>query len=1357
MSLIVPRTVTVVGDDDVRFAPLADLRSVPAYVLLGDPGAGKTTAFQTEASSDPDTILVTARRFIGRSLEHHPEWRAKTLFIDGLDEVRAGRPHAGRPLDRILERLERLGSPRFRLSCRRADWLARTDPREIVSAAGYQDVLALHLEPLSEERIREILTDLRVRNPGQFLAEARDVGLEAMLDNPLLLGLLVRATRDDEWPSDRLGTLELACRKLAREWNDEHRAAHRSAQGVPVEQIMDAAGHLSALLLLSDSECASLDESEGARILCPEDIPNSDHPALLRALKSNLFAGRPDGCFVPVHRQLGEFLGARFLHNRIKPQRGVAASRILALMTGEDGVVVTELRGLSAWLAAFDGDSRIALIKSDPIGIALYGDVSGFHRDELASLLRALAERAEEIQAWHWPAIALASLIGRDTVGLLSQYLSDEDRTEGRQAVVGLLLHALSRAKETDPCRASLERVVRETSWQPRVRRSALRALIYHSRNQEPSPFIRLLDDLREGELEDDDRELQGTLLNHLYPVYAGPGRIWDYWHPQGRYSGGGTYRIFWYDRLLKKTKESDVVALLQALVDRGAGFSAAFVDDGLDAVVQRLVYRALCAVGDQTATPTVYDWLELINFGDFRSAHARRDGYVKVSRWLAGRPDLQKRLALEGLGRLSGSDAPGTSKAQGTIGDYSYRAWQIRWSVFGAGVPDDFPEWCLQQAVAAAATRLDAAIELLNWSRPWHDGDSGPGLSIEDVEAATDGIPALRREVPVLSRGQKESQAQKRFSEEENEYRRKRTREKADFIAYVREHASELKAGTCGPRLLHHIAVSYHDFFFEDRKSTPRLRVAKLLGDEVDLTDAAIEGFGRVNERDDLPTLREVIRLDEQGKISLLALPILAGLDSLRPESLDSRSPPEIARAAGLYYLTPLNVEGQPEWYRRALAYHPEPVAEALIKVTRSRVRRRQDCFHLWGLARAEAHRAVVLLATLPLLRAFPTRCTEPQISALHEVLLAALTWEAEGLEEFVRQRVAKPDLDVSQRALWLAAGLLLSPDGYLRRVVKFVEDGEEARSRHVVRFLAPTEMKRLPMRWTSRDLKTMIRLLGSRYAPWRPESFGMASVVDEDRTKVEALIAGWAATLASRTDRVACDALQALVDDSGLEPWHLLLKDKRDEQVLARRSATFAVPDLAAVQKTLANEEPANPADLVALVAEELEMLAAQIRRGNTDDWRQYWNEDGRRRVVRPKHEESCRDALLSDLRQRLPDGVDAQPEAQYTRGNRADIRVSFNGHGIPVEIKKDSHRRLWSAIAHQLVAKYTSALESCGYGIYLVLWFGGADMPVPPSGRRPKTPRELRERLEGQLAGPWGHRVRVIVIDVSGESEA
>ena len=1354
-NLIVPRTVTVDGERN-RSYRLAQFRVAKGYVLLGDPGAGKSKAFETEVSVDPDnSAFVTARSFVGLSLEHHPEWKSKTLFIDGLDEVRAARTDARRPLDLILERLERLGSPDFRISCRAADWLGRSDVKGIAAAAGYESVQVLRLDPLSEASSRSILADLGVPEPTAFVAEARARGLEAMLDNPLLLGLLVKAILDDEWPDNRLDTLELACRKLAREWNGEHRDAQQSAPRVPVDRRLEAAGHLSALLLLSDREHVSLVESDDLDSLCPEDISDGDEPAILRALKSNLFAARVDGSLVPVHRQLEEFLAARFLHGRITAEPGVPASRIFALMTGEDGVVVTQLRGLSAWLAAFDRESRRSLIETDPIGTALYGDVSAFQRDELESLFHALAERADEIQPWFWSAVALKSLIRPDSIGLLGQYLSEADRSEGRQAVVGLLLHALSAAQGTRPCLDGLDGTVRDATWKPWVRKSALRALIYHSRDRDAQPLIALLDAVREGEVADENRELHGTLLDCLYPMHVGPQEIWDHWEPPGPHASGGAYGIFWYSRLLKKTSTESAVSLLHSLADRGTAFRQRFLEDRLNTVVQDLALRVLSAVGEQTATATVYDWLEVSHFQESHSAYARREAHQRVSRWIADRPALQKCLALEGLNRLWGDDSPQAGEDQRDSDDRRYRAWQIRRSIFGAGVPGDFAEWCLQQAVDAAATRPEVGVELLDWSRPWREGHAGIGLSVDDVRAATKGSPALRREVPLLLRGQKKSQAHRQAREEENEHQRRQRQEKADFIAYVRENAAELRAGTCGAQLLHHIAISYHDFFFDDRESQPRVRVEKLLDGNVDLTDAAIAGFRHVTKRDDLPTLREVIRLNEQGKISLFALPILAGVDD-SPELLESLSPSEVKRAVGLYLLTNLNVEGHPAWYRRVLESHPESVAEALIKVTRSRIRRRKDCLYLWRLPREEAYRAVAWLAALPLLGSFPTRCTEPQVSALNAILLAGIRWEVDGLEEAVDQRVTKTDLDVAQRALLLAAGLFLSPERYVPRLVKFVEDGEEARSRHVIRFLAPNDMERLPMPWASQELRTLTTVLGSRYTPWRPESFGMASYVDEDRTKVEALIAGWATTLASRTDRDSCDALQALVDDHRLEPWHILLKDKRDEQILARRSATFAIPDLEAVQRTLANEEPATASDLAALVADKLERLSIEISRGSTDEWRHFWNEKeyGRRRS--PKGEVSCCKALLTALKRLLPSGLDAQREAVYARDKRADIRVSCDGRAIPIEIKRDSNRHLWSAVADQLAEKYSSAPESSGYGIYLVLWFGGADMPVPPSGRRPRTPGELQERLESELGRPLRHRIRVIVVDVSGDYE-
>ena len=273
MSLIVPRFVTVgresrdagpgVAGNRSRSAPLAEFRSERAYVLLGDPGAGKTEAFGTESQSrsgqhtDPGAPL-----HLPKSRPHiRSGARRRSSSTDLTKSVRAART-ARRPMDLILERLERLGSPNFRLSCRAADWLGRNDLQEILSTVGYGDVRVLHLEPLRGEDILRILADLGVPDPRGFMRQAGERGLEGLLANPHSLGLLVKAKGGDEWPRDRRTTFESACRALARERNDEHRAVQRSPPLLSLDRIMAAAGHLSALLLLSDKEHVSIDGSE---------------------------------------------------------------------------------------------------------------------------------------------------------------------------------------------------------------------------------------------------------------------------------------------------------------------------------------------------------------------------------------------------------------------------------------------------------------------------------------------------------------------------------------------------------------------------------------------------------------------------------------------------------------------------------------------------------------------------------------------------------------------------------------------------------------------------------------------------------------------------------------------------------------------------------------------------------------------------------------------------------------------------------------------------------------------------------------------------------------------------------------
>ena len=1371
----VPRTVTVVEEERPRSAPLKEFRSVDSYVLLGDPGAGKTRAFEAEAEADPQGKFDTARRFIRRSPDRVAALEGRTLFIDGLDEARAGGRDPRRPLDDILERLDRLGHPRFRLSCRAADWLGRSDPREIVSEAGYGNTRLLHLEPLTDLDIRRMLGDLGVCDVGRFLAEARERGLEGLLDNPQLLWLLTKATREGEWPSHRRGIFDMACRKLAREWNEEHLAARRADAPVSVDRVVEAAGHLSALLLISDRERVSLDASAEPDVLAPEDISDGDEDALVRAVKSNLFEGRPDGGFEVVHRQLSEFLAGRFLHGRI--EAGVPAGRVLALMVGGDGIVVNELRGLAAWLAAFDPASPSRLVETDPVGVALYGDVSGFRGNELERLLGSFAEGAEDVRPWSWPGTALASMVTGHSVRLLSRYLREEDRTEGRETVVGLLLHALSRAGGLAPCLNTLDRTARDASWNPWVRHSALRALLHHSgRCDVDTLLIPLLDDLRDGSVEDRDRELMGMLLKHLYPAHVGPARVWDYLVPQSFFGLVGSYQLFWSAHLTRMTGEDQtvvrqrLVALLASLAERRETLRRELRDDGLRRVVRMLVSEALAATGDDIAVSTVCTWLELINFEELESSEARTDEHIEVGRWLAERPELQKALALEGLRRIyepveaqSASDGRQGARGDGRHGrsrteDAAFRAWRVRQSIFPFDEPRGFRRWCLDRAVEAAETNMGTARSLLDWSRPWGESGSSERLSIEDVRRATAHMSDLRSEVERFWEGQKDGEARKtqlRARKEEGEYEKERRRKDAEFIAYVQEQAPDLSQARCPPKLLHHIAEAYHDIFLDQRDATPRRRVLKLLQDREDLADAALQGFHRVVDHEDLPTLPEVVQLNQQKQMSLFALPVLAGFDLMSPDSLDSRTSAEIARAAAFYHLTHLNVEGHPPWYRHAIEHHPEAIAQALIKVTRSRIRHRRECLYLWDLARDKSYGAVVRQAVPALLRAFPTRCTEPQVMALHHLLLAGLKWRVEGLDDLIRAKTAKPDMDVSQRALWLAAGLLLSPGRYVRETATFLDEGEEARSRHMVSLLAPTDMEPFPMRWGTPELRTMIELLGHRYRPWRPEGFGMASYMEEDREKVEALISRWAATLASRTDRDASEALHSLTEDPALEPWRFLLAGKRDEQVVARRTATYVVPDIDSVRQTLANSEPANPADLAALVTDQLERLGREIRQGNDDDWRPYWNEDARGRLIGPKREESCCKALVSALKRLLPCGVDVQREAVHARDNRSDIRVSFNGHAIPIEVKKESHSQLWSAVVDQLAAKYAIAPESSGFGIYLVLWFGSGKVPVPPKGRRPTTPEALRERLQEQLTGPHRHKITVSVLDVSGSS--
>ena len=103
---------------------LAAFFNMDGIIVLGDPGAGKTTSFREASRIEAQALFTTVRDFLALNLNR---FRGYTLYLDALDEMRGRTEDGYLVLDRVRSRLDDLGCPRFRLSCRAADWYGSSD------------------------------------------------------------------------------------------------------------------------------------------------------------------------------------------------------------------------------------------------------------------------------------------------------------------------------------------------------------------------------------------------------------------------------------------------------------------------------------------------------------------------------------------------------------------------------------------------------------------------------------------------------------------------------------------------------------------------------------------------------------------------------------------------------------------------------------------------------------------------------------------------------------------------------------------------------------------------------------------------------------------------------------------------------------------------------------------------------------------------------------------------------------------------------------------------------------------------------------------------------------------------------
>ena len=914
----------------------------------------------------------------------------------------------------------------------------------------------------------------------------------------------------------------------------ERNQAHAYAIHPPViDQLLDAAGRLCAVQLISGAAGFSLNRIESDADYPAYDACDHESPEVLRlALSTRLFKGVGVGRFVPVHRHIAEFLAGRHLAKLIGD--GLSTRRILSLIAGEDGVVVTELRGLSAWLAAHSRTARGELIKSDPIGVGLYGDIRGFSPDEKRKLILSLNREVTRIDYRANFAAAFVPLASSDMESTLFEVLMESRRDVEHQMVVEFLLQVLQEAPPQLGLSQTLLNIVRDPSWPPRPTRSAFYAFIHNSTDspERANSLRQIAEDIRTGLMHDPGNGLLGILLTYLYPKAIRPSQVWDYLNDNGDPHFPTTYEQFWEYVLPNELEDDDVAELLDRLHERLPTIKSTLEGSGAHDLPMKLLARGLCTRGDELETARLYDWLSAgayQGWEGYRSARDPDDPILHVRAWLEQRPEVQKAVLVEGLIRCPAGD------------EFSFCSRSVWSSLHGSNLPHDFDLWCLDSAVELDETHPRVAEVLLDHAAGlYQERTNLPGLSHSVLVEHIRGHELLERRLEfwsdLLPNAQPPDSRQTFDDSREGD---KRAREQ--WVDLVRSNVDALRENRALPSLLHDLARAYFGQIpSRGTNINPEQRVREQLSDDGDLTEAAMTGLRGTIWRDDVPEAEKTIRMRSESRMHYLALPVLAGLDDIerrRPHLLARLDENQKRKALAFLYCMPGNRDNQ--WYLDWQDSDPNLVADVLVKCAWPATRMGEEfipgLYDLEHLAHMNLHSQIVRSATPPLLRAFPLRSRLKQIQALDILLWTAIRHLDEPLlRQLIEKKLAHRSMTVAQRVHWLAAGVLLAPGKYLNPLEHFV-GCREARIRQLAAFLCSGD--RLPPLLDNPpvpSLKLFVGLLGRSFRPHASDGFVVPTI--QESSRVEFMIQ----QLANRPDQDATRALEALSSDAALRRWH-------------------------------------------------------------------------------------------------------------------------------------------------------------------------------------------------------------------------
>ncbi|MEW2518628.1 NACHT domain-containing protein [Actinacidiphila alni] len=537
-----------------------DVAAAGAMVVLGEPGAGKTSVLrdltaglprvEEACDGDSDTCLwvsgadlteVTYSDEVGRHLEALPRageaaqvTGVLTVVLDQADEISFLRSLPGR-LTRSLNGRD-TSRVRFLMACRTADYSPRMTS---VLNRAFGACRCVDLAPLSREEAIA-LADSAAGVVGTELVEAAEqAGAAVLASVPLTLELLVLVHRSGDGLS---GTPEnLFARGVAHlvEEPDTDRLGQPATTTAP--QRLRIAGRIAAWMLLSGRrnvwkggglEAGPLDLQGGELAGGFEQGPAGSYevkgPMLRETLATALFTASGEHRVAFRHSSVAAYLAARYLTECGATQSQLENLLLARSPAGDTASVPPPLRETAAWLVALRPAATEWLANADPESLAVHSALVRSNEVRRLTVARLL-ERASEVELgdarWQLSQWDLHH-------PMLADQLADAlhaARTDqaGDWHTVARIRVAVRLAQEAGIAHARLAdcllRVVDDDRWHQTERRLAARAAFSCDIDRSVPILTRVLASLNDpilADAVDRDHDLRGTALVLLWPEH---------------------------------------------------------------------------------------------------------------------------------------------------------------------------------------------------------------------------------------------------------------------------------------------------------------------------------------------------------------------------------------------------------------------------------------------------------------------------------------------------------------------------------------------------------------------------------------------------------------------------------------------------------------------------------------------------------------------------------------------------------------------------------------------------------------------------------------------------------------------